>query len=238
MLQLFEVFIVALQLPLLGELSLHLLSSLLQLGLRLETHDASTPLLLDVLVELGGEVILQSLQLRNVLRVHRRQGHHSGVLLVRESTQSALSVDNSERHAHLAAEGRQPHDQLDGIDVLGDNNELRLLLLNQMSDVSKSVLEDRWGRVASGGFSSGNGFGSSFETLLLGSLRLWLVLLQEGEELSSLILVQSTIKLVDGRRNFQTLEKNFLLSLESHIARPPDESTEIRSFRLKHRCKR
>ena len=67
---------------LLGLLCLDLLSALLELGLGLESHDASTPSALWVVVELRFEVILKSLQFVLVFLVDLRDGDDSGVLVI------------------------------------------------------------------------------------------------------------------------------------------------------------
>ena len=98
--------------------------------------------------------------------------------------------------------------------------------------MSQSEFE-HWRRGVGGrGLTRRNSLGGGFQALLLGGLRLWFVLLKQGEQLSRLVLVEGSIKLVDGRRNLETLEKNLLLTLQSDISRPPDESTEVFPFRL------
>ena len=59
-----------------------------------------------------------------------------------------------------------------------------------------------------------------------------MVLDQELEKLGSLVLVQSSAELVDGRRNLQALKQNLLLSLDSDITRPSDISGQIAALKL------
>ena len=63
-------------------------------------------------------------------------------LLVHKVTESGLGLDDDIRHIHLAAQGRQPNDQLDRVDIVGDDNELGLLGLNELSDVVKTILHN------------------------------------------------------------------------------------------------
>ena len=88
---------------LLGVLGHDLLSALLEFGLGLKTHDASTPSALWTVVELRLEVLLEGLQLALVFLVHFGDSDDGGVLLVGESSQSGLSLNNAERDVHLAA---------------------------------------------------------------------------------------------------------------------------------------
>ena len=47
-----------------------------------------------------------------------------GSLLVDDLTKGGLALDDAVWHLHLAAEGWQPDDQFDGVDVVGNHNEL------------------------------------------------------------------------------------------------------------------
>lgn len=49
--------------------------------------------------------------------------------------------DRPVRDAHLAAEGREEDDELDRVDVVGDGDERRLLVLDQADDVVQAVLD-------------------------------------------------------------------------------------------------
>jgi hypothetical protein len=60
-----------------------------------------------------------------------------------------------------------------------------------------------------------------------------LVLDEELEQLSSLVLVQGAAELVDGRRHLQSLKKDLLLSLKANILRPADETRKVSSLRSK-----
>lgn len=53
-----------------------------------------------------------------------------------------LALHDAVRDAHLAAEGGQPHHQLNGVHVVGDDDERRLLLLDERSHVLESELDN------------------------------------------------------------------------------------------------
>lgn len=44
-------------------------------------------------------------------------------LLVDDSSETSLTLDDGVWDAHLAAEGRQEDDELNGVDVVGDQNK-------------------------------------------------------------------------------------------------------------------
>lgn len=52
-----------------------------------------------------------------------------------------LALHDAVRHAHLAAEGGEPDHQLDGVDVVRDHNERRLLLLDEGGHVLEAELD-------------------------------------------------------------------------------------------------
>lgn len=183
-------------------------STLVELGLGLETHGAIAPLALNVFVELSVEGLGELLQLGLVLLVDLGQAGNSGGLLVGQGAKTSLALDDGERNIHLSAEGRKPENKLDGVNIVGDEDELGLLLLNERCDVLEAELEG--GRRSSGGGSGlvGDGGGSLLNSLELSLLGLRLVLDQELEQLSSLVLVQSTVELVDRRRHLQSLKED------------------------------
>ena len=131
----------------------------------LDAHDATSPALAEpgVLVELSGEVLAESLQVLEVLLVHFGEGDASGVLLVNELAKVGLATHEAVRHTLLSAESRQEDDHLDGVDVVGDHNELGLVLLNEGGHVVETELEVH----GLGGLGRSTGLGRFLETLLL-----------------------------------------------------------------------
>lgn len=69
--------------------------------------------------------------------------------------------------------------------------------------------------------------GSSLETRLLLLLRLGAVLVQELEQLSSSVLVESVGELSNCGRDLEALVEDDLLALEANVFGPFDEASEI-----------
>lgn len=82
----------------------------------------------------------------------------------------------------LAAELRKPNDQLDRVDVVGDDHQTSLLSLNQLGDVVQTIMQNCDFLLVLL-LVLGLSLGSLQETLLLFSLGLRGVLLEEGEEI-------------------------------------------------------
>mmetsp|Transcript_33515 Transcript_33515/g.84130 ORF Transcript_33515/g.84130 Transcript_33515/m.84130 type:complete len:236 (-) Transcript_33515:19-726(-) len=155
------------------------------------------------------------------------QGHSGGALLVHELAETGLVLDHSERDTHLAAEGGEPHNNLDRVNIMGDEDELSLALLNKGSDVVQAKLggERRAGRLnlLTGSLLLGGGAKTSLT--LLGGLRA--VLITELESTGSDGLVNSVVELVDGNRDLEALQEHTLLTLKLDVARPAHETCEI-----------
>lgn len=213
-------------LGLLGLLEFDLDASLFHGSLGLEAHDATAPLSLRVLIELELEVLLQRLELVLVFLVDRGEGNDGGGLHVGQSAETSLALDNGEGDIHLAAKSRKPDDKLDGGNIVGDHNELCLLVLDQGGDVLQAELEEvrGWATVGRGSIASNFSCGLGLLTLGFGSLGLGLVLDEQLEEFSSLVLVKGLGELVDSRGHLQTLKKNLLLSLDANISGPSHET--------------
>ncbi len=139
-----------------------------------------------------------------------------------EGAEAALALDDGEGDAHLAAEGGEPHNQLNRINVVSDEDQLGLLLLNEGGDVLQAVLEDNGG---SAGLVLGGGGG--LNTLLLLLSGLGLVLQEELESLGSLVLVQSLGELVDHWGDLEALQQDLLLALQTNVLGPSDIAREI-----------
>lgn len=55
-------------------------------------------------------------------------------------TQTGLALDNAVGNIHLAAQGGEPHNKLDGVNIVSDDHQLGLLRLNELGDVIQTVL--------------------------------------------------------------------------------------------------
>jgi hypothetical protein len=91
--------------------------------------------LLPLLGEVGADGLADLAEGALVSRLDVRDGEARGGLHVDERAEAGLALDNAVGHAHLAAERRQPDDNLDRVDIVGNDDQLGLLLLNQASDV-------------------------------------------------------------------------------------------------------
>lgn len=106
------------------------------------------------------------------------------------------------RPTHLPAKSGQEDDQLDRVDVVGNDDQRSLLGLDEGDTVVQTVLgEQGLLGVLGGGLVTlgGLGLGLLEETSLLLLLGLGLVLVQELEELGSGVLVQGVAELGNGR---------------------------------------
>ena len=113
------------------------------MNLALEASLEAAPSLFEFLVlvvvgpEGSGEVVKFSL----VFLPDLGQGHGGGVLLVDQFAEGSLSLDEAVWDVHLLAEGGEPDDQLDGLNVVGDGDELGFLVFDELGDVVESELE-------------------------------------------------------------------------------------------------
>jgi len=147
---------------------------------------------------------------------------------VDDGTETSLALDNGVRDTHLAAESGEEDNQLNGVDVVSDQDERSLLVLNETNDVVETVL-DVVGLLADIllllALSDSGGLG--VETVLLLDLGLGAVLVEELEGLGGGVAVQGALELSDGRRNLQAEVQDLLLALETDILGPLDEATEV-----------
>lgn len=129
-------------------------------------------------------------------------GDGGGGLLVDDGTESGLVLDNDVGDSHLPAESGEEDDELDGVNVVGDDDEVGLLGLDEGDDVVESVLDKVGllvGRLLLDGLVTGGnlGLGLRQESSLLLLLGLGLVLVEEGEELGGGVLVEGVRELGD-----------------------------------------
>mmetsp|Transcript_10891 Transcript_10891/g.32635 ORF Transcript_10891/g.32635 Transcript_10891/m.32635 type:complete len:281 (+) Transcript_10891:387-1229(+) len=210
-----------------GVLVRDLLLALAGLGLGLGAHDATAP------VDAGTVVVglLHSLhqlgELPLVLVLDHGEGDGGGRLLVHHSSQAGLALDDAVRHAHLLAEGGQPHHQLDGVHVVGDGHQLGLTVLHQGGDVVDTVLHHH-------GLLLVRSLGLALtslcfrqQPLLLGGLVLRPVLQQQLEESLGSVLIQSLREAVQCRGHLQPLVQHPALPLQPHVLRPLDIPVKV-----------
>lgn len=210
-----------------------LLSLLLLQGahLGLGAHDTTTPLSAGLVV-LVHEAILDGGdelgELSLVLGADLGESEDSGRLLVDDGAETGLALDDGVGDTHLLAEGGEENDELDGVDVVGDQDEGGLLVLNEADNVVETVLD---GVGLLGDIllllALLDGGGLLEETLLLLRLGLGAVLVQELEGLSSGVLVEDVGELSDGRGNLDAHLENLLLALEADILGPLNHTGQV-----------
>jgi hypothetical protein len=157
-----------------------------------------------------------------------RHGSGDAYLLVDDSAESGLALDDGVGDTHLAAESGQEDDQLNGVDIVGDEDERGLLVLNQANNVVETVL-DNVGLLADILLLLAllDGGGLLEKTLLLLGLGLRAVLVEELEGLGSGVLVEDLLELGDRRRNLQAHVEDLLLALEADILRPLHHARQV-----------
>ena len=143
-----------------------------------------------------------------------------------EGAEAGLVLDDHEGDVHLAAEGGEPHDDLNGVNVAGDEDELGLLLLDEGGDVLEAEF-DLVGGTGGGGSARGGGRGGLLDALLLGGGGLGAVVVEELEDGGSLVLVKSLGELVDGRGDLEALVEDGTLTLDAHVLGPLHEAGEV-----------
>ena len=101
-----------------------------------------------------------------------------------DRTETGLALDDDVWDTHLAAEGGQEDDELNGVNIVGDEDERSLLVLDETDDVVQTVLGDvgLLGNVLLL-LALGDGGGLLGEPLLLLGLGLGAVLVEELEGL-------------------------------------------------------
>lgn len=154
--------------------------------------------------------------------------HFVTYLLVDDRAETGLALDNGVRDTHLLAERGKEDDELNGLDIVGDEDERSLLVLNQANNVVETVL-DSVGLLADILLLLALLDGGSLleETLLLLGLGLRSVLVEELESLGSGVAVEDVLELGERGRNLQAHLKDLLLSLEADILGPLNHTGDI-----------
>lgn len=125
-------------------------------------------------------------------------GKASTYLLVDDSAETGLALDNGVGDTHLAAEGGEEDDKLNGVNIIGDEDESGLLGLDEGDNVVETVLDDV-GLLADVLLllALGDGGGLLGKTLLLVGLGLRAVLVEELEGLGGGVAVKNVGELSD-----------------------------------------
>ena len=168
----------------------------------------------------GGELAL-------VLAVDVLEGDNGGGLLVDDRAETSLALNDDVGDTHLAAEGGEEDNELDGVDIVGDDDESGLLGLDEGDAVVQAILcEDGLLGVLLGLALCGL-LSSGVEAGLLLLLRLGAVLVEELEELGGRVLVQSVGELGNGRGHLEALGEDDLLALQADVLRPLHKARQV-----------
>lgn len=95
--------------------------------------------------------------------------------------QSRLAFDDRVRDTLTLAKSRQPDNQFNWFNIVGDQDELGFLLLNQSGDVVETELDNIGGSLVGSLLSARLGNSDGLQAILLGLLILRAVLVNKGE---------------------------------------------------------
>ena len=84
----------------------------------------------------GGEFTL-------ILALDILNSQDGGGLLVNDRTKTSLALHDDIGNTHLAAQGRKEDDELDGVDIMGDDDKRGLLRLDEGDAVVQTVLDEQ-----------------------------------------------------------------------------------------------
>jgi hypothetical protein len=199
----------------------------------LGTHNTTAPVSLRLFVLLTVTLLdgLDQLgQLSLVLRSNLGQSKNSSGLLVDDRAESGLPLDDGIRDTHLSAESGDEDDQLNGVNIVGDEDQGSLLVLNQADDVVETVL-DGIGLLADIFLLLALLDGGSLlqQSLLLLGLAFRSVLVQELESLASGVAIEDILELGDRRWDLETEVEDLLLALQANVLGPLHHAREVSS---------
>lgn len=137
------------------------------------------------------------------------------------SSETGLALDDGVGDTHLLAERRKENNQLNGVDIVGDEDQGSLLVLNQANNVVETVL-DGVGLLGDILLLLALLDGGSLlqETLLLLDLGLRAVLVEELESLGGGVAVKDVLELGQRGGDLETQAEDLALALEADILGP------------------
>lgn len=108
----------------------------------ISTYERERPL------TVGSQVRLSSgdegAELALILALDVLEGDDGRSFLVDDRAKAGLALHDYVRHAHLPAESREEYDELNGVDVMSNDNERCLLRLDERDGVVEPVLDEEW----------------------------------------------------------------------------------------------
>ena len=139
----------------------------------LDTHDTTAPLSgqVGVVVELSLEHGGHLFEVNDILAADISDSDAGSRLEVDELSKVGLATDEAEGDTLLAAESGKMDNELDGVDVVGNDDKLGLVLLNECGNVVKTKLEVH-GLLTLGATFASFGLASHSRGLLSAGLRL------------------------------------------------------------------
>lgn len=145
-----------------------------------------------------------------------------------DCSETSLALDDGVGNTHLAAESGEEHNQLNRVDIVSDKDKRGLLVLNETNDVVETVFDS----IGLLGdilllLALSDGGGLLVETLLLLSLGLRAVLVEELEGLSGGVAVKGVGELGDRRGDLEAHVQDLLLALKTDVFGPLDEAGEV-----------
>ena len=159
-----------------------------------------------------------------------KEKHRGGKahLLVDDRSETGLALHNGVWDTHLLAESGKEDNELNGVNIVGDEDERSLLVLNEANNVVETVLD---GVGLLGDIllllALGDGGGLLGQTLLLLGLGLRAVLVEELEGLGGGVAVQNLGELGNGRGNLQAHVEDLALTLKADILGPAHHAREV-----------
>merc|ERR1719326_1673102 len=182
----------------------------------------------DLQTELLGLLDLNSTlpALRNVLRLDAHDTSTPAAAILRVVVELSAEVVSQGLEILLPAQGREPANKFDRVNVVGDHDKLGSLVLDEGGHVVEAVLDDSW-LLGLGVLAILLGLGQLHEARFLRFLGLGHVLLAEAQELRCLVLVNRHVKLIDRWRDLQTHEHDALHSLKADVLRPSHETSQV-----------
>jgi len=166
-------------------------------------------------------------QLGLVLLAGLGQSNDRGNLLANELSQPGSSLNNNIGNILLAAKGGEPQDELDGVNIVGNDNQLGTVGLNERSDVVDSRDDGKGALDSVQRLSLGLGVSELGKALFLLELGLGAVLVEQAEQLKGLVLGQHSAELSKCGGHLKTLLKDSLLSLDPYALGPLNEAGEV-----------
>lgn len=95
---------------------------------------------INIQVSLGGAD--EGSELALILGLDVLESDDSSGLLVDNSTETSLALNNDVRNTHLATESGEEDNELNGVDIVSNDNERSLLGLNESNTVVQTVFDE------------------------------------------------------------------------------------------------